>query len=771
MSNRRRYTIAVLIGQNKSAYLNDLICGLQMNAVEENVNLVFVSEAKVPKYCGEILTEEFGALNDYHFHSIHEYLRYIKPDAIILAYGSMTGFRYVRSKEEYYQMFGGIPCIMIEDMPGDEKVPYLISDNYGGMRAIVEHLVEHHGYKKIVFMAGPELNYDSNERLSAYRDVMAENGIEIKDSMIEHGDYSSEVKEQINALIDNNPGLEAIVCANDNMAQCAYIECERRGLYPGDKIAITGYDDSDTCKKLSPALTSVSHSGTIYAYNAIKEAINLCEGKEVKSKKIAANIAVRGSCGCDTIKSFNPGEEVQVDTARKYTVSRLRDITNEVYKNIPYKKKEIQLYYLLQELVDYILFTIFEPDNVQVSTDALSRYLRKVYKYPYISGNTVLENIISLLSELSNGLQKHGESNKLLGVITYIREYMAAATVKIERIKTEQAEKQAWFLSSFTRDLIAADLPYERNVRCLFQRMKDMGISSSYLYFFQDEYIYDQGKGLPDDIYLSGFYNEDAMETVKYGKGKKVREGSFFTDVMPKDRARCYYAYVLFAGNRHYGVMMCENTQEQYDFVLACSLQLGSMFHFMTLQGERNDAQKALRDSMKQLKAQNKVLNFVSKQDELTGLLNRRGMMEEIMAEMSANQGERAVLFFADLDHLKEINDCFGHSAGDSAIDMAAEFLRLNAPKGSVISRIGGDEFVVFTTDIEPDKVKEKIQKSMNYYNNHSGEPYYVEMSIGYSEFVCYDSVDIEEEISKSDKLLYEEKKHRRKSVKKEVKE
>jgi diguanylate cyclase (GGDEF)-like protein len=170
---------------------------------------------------------------------------------------------------------------------------------------------------------------------------------------------------------------------------------------------------------------------------------------------------------------------------------------------------------------------------------------------------------------------------------------------------------------------------------------------------------------------------------------------------------------------------------------------------------------------MKQLKAQNKILDFVSKQDELTGLLNRRGMMEEIMAAMSVHQGERGVLFFADLDHLKEINDCYGHSAGDSAIDMAAEFLRLNMPRGSVIGRIGGDEFVAFTTNQEPDAVRKKVKENVKYYNEHSDEPYYIELSIGYSEFVCYDNVDIEKEISKSDELLYVEKKKRRRSIKK----
>ena len=62
---------------------------------------------------------------------------------------------------------------MLEDTPDDPDIPYLIADNYNGMRQCIEHLVNVHGYRKIAFVAGPANNKDSNERLKAYRDVMA----------------------------------------------------------------------------------------------------------------------------------------------------------------------------------------------------------------------------------------------------------------------------------------------------------------------------------------------------------------------------------------------------------------------------------------------------------------------------------------------------------------------------------------------------------------------------------------------------------------------
>lgn len=56
------------------------------------------------------------------------------------------------------------------------------------------------------------------------------------------------------------------------------------------------------------------------------------------------------------------------------------------------------------------------------------------------------------------------------------------------------------------------------------------------------------------------------------------------------------------------------------------------------------------------------MLNFLSEYDVMTGCLNRRGFMERAMAMNHENQGKQAMIVFADLDHLKEINDTFGHA-------------------------------------------------------------------------------------------------------------
>ncbi|MBB4104364.1 putative bifunctional diguanylate cyclase/phosphodiesterase [Allorhizobium borbori] len=95
--------------------------------------------------------------------------------------------------------------------------------------------------------------------------------------------------------------------------------------------------------------------------------------------------------------------------------------------------------------------------------------------------------------------------------------------------------------------------------------------------------------------------------------------------------------------------------------------------------------------------------------DPLTGLYNRRGheiRLEEAIAR-AAGGPERLALLMLDLDNFKEINDRFGHHAGDGVLRHVARIVRTSLPEGCVVSRLGGDEFAVIipvgegTADIE----------------------------------------------------------------------
>ena len=79
---------------------------------------------------------------------------------------------------------------------------------------------------------------------------------------------------------------------------------------------------------------------------------------------------------------------------------------------------------------------------------------------------------------------------------------------------------------------------------------------------------------------------------------------------------------------------------------------------------------------LEELRSKNEILNFVSERDELTQIKNRRGFMEQAMEMNHVYKNRKAIIMFADMDGLKQINDNYGHAAGDIAICACADILK-----------------------------------------------------------------------------------------------
>ena len=94
-------------------------------------------------------------------------------------------------------------------------------------------------------------------------------------------------------------------------------------------------------------------------------------------------------------------------------------------------------------------------------------------------------------------------------------------------------------------------------------------------------------------------------------------------------------------------------------------------------------------------KRDNDMLNSLSIHDPLTGILNRRAF--DLAAEKWLSRGRGSALIFFDVDYFKQVNDRFGHDAGDKLLVAFSDTLKKNFSEHGIISRFGGDEFVVLT--------------------------------------------------------------------------
>ncbi len=156
----------------------------------------------------------------------------------------------------------------------------------------------------------------------------------------------------------------------------------------------------------------------------------------------------------------------------------------------------------------------------------------------------------------------------------------------------------------------------------------------------------------------------------------------------------------------------------------------------------------------------------VSMTDELTGLLNRRGVMtfggEAI--ETSRRHNISGLVLFGDLDGLKRINDTYGHAAGDRAIKAEAKILRDVFRATDVVGRLGGDEFAIIAPSLTEARflsTRKELELRCEEFNRNSGEKFKLSISIGYTVFETNEKSSIDAYLDKADLELYKEKREK----------
>jgi len=129
-------------------------------------------------------------------------------------------------------------------------------------------------------------------------------------------------------------------------------------------------------------------------------------------------------------------------------------------------------------------------------------------------------------------------------------------------------------------------------------------------------------------------------------------------------------------------------------------------------------------------------LRAMSLQDELTGLLNRRGFftLAEQQLRMAQRIKKALVLFFIDLDRMKWINDTLGHQEGDRALMHTGGILKKTFRESDIIARVGGDEFVVLMLnafDESTETILARLEGNLSAFNEGDQARYRLSLSIG----------------------------------------
>lgn len=174
---------------------------------------------------------------------------------------------------------------------------------------------------------------------------------------------------------------------------------------------------------------------------------------------------------------------------------------------------------------------------------------------------------------------------------------------------------------------------------------------------------------------------------------------------------------------------------------------------------------KIFNDTLK-IHEQNDLLKELSIRDSMTGLFNHKHSYELLESEIvrSKRYQHSLSVLLLDLDHFKQVNDTYGHQAGDEVLKSISKILKDNSRETDIIGRYGGEEFIIIMpeTDLKNGSLfAERLRKTIKEFDFN--QPPHVTISAGMSKYREDDTA--ETIVKRSDLLLYQAKENGRNRI------
>lgn len=327
----KRKTIGVFINRTGFFFENTVYRVVQEQGRKRNMNvLVFAT-------LGHRDSENYYDLLE---RAMFAFAPVEKLDGLIITPDTyqMEGFQ-----EQLYQMlYTRVSCPVVAIRDHNAPCDRVYTDEENAIRPLLKHLLDDHGYKRIHFLAGFEGHPDSEIRLKCYYDEMAKHDLPLPQNAVYYGTMwrSGGDKACDYFFQEGQPLPEAIVCANDYMAQSITEELKKRGYRVPEDICVTGFDNVEDQAAFSIPMTTVEqdYAGIITkAFSLLEKRLGErernAEAAPMHDVGMASKLIVRRSCGCHWDEKWNERQARLLADSQQMQSIRLRE-TSQMYFSI-----------------------------------------------------------------------------------------------------------------------------------------------------------------------------------------------------------------------------------------------------------------------------------------------------------------------------------------------------------------------------------------------------------------------------------------------------
>ncbi len=195
-----------------------------------------------------------------------------------------------------------LPMALLHQSPPEGlQIPNVTFENKRGARELVEHLIVTHGYRRIVFLAGPEHHEDSYWREMGYREALETHGIPFDPALVARGEFDPEAaRGAVARLLAEGIPFDALFAADDESASGAMMALRTAGRRIPEDVAVVGFDDTLLAAHLTPPLTTVHAPIEDAGRQAVVQLLRRIKGEPAEAVTLLpAEVVIRQSCGCN----------------------------------------------------------------------------------------------------------------------------------------------------------------------------------------------------------------------------------------------------------------------------------------------------------------------------------------------------------------------------------------------------------------------------------------------------------------------------------------
>jgi DNA-binding LacI/PurR family transcriptional regulator len=275
LASKRTNTIGLLLPEISGAFFSTMLKGIEEAARLAGYDLLIHS------------TQQVGAT--------HRRLGEHNTDGLLVFTNSLTPDELRRLHDMQF------PVVLLHQTPpGSLNIPVIAIENKEGAARLVQHLIQVHGRRRIVYLHGPEGHEDSDWRERGYREALESNGIDFNPELIASGGFDDEEAfEAIQQLLSEGQDFDAVFAGDDDAAigVMRALRAARR-LVPGD-VAVVGFDDVPSARHFSPPLTTVRAPIEQVGREAVRQLVRLLDNEQAEALTLMhTELVLRESCGC-----------------------------------------------------------------------------------------------------------------------------------------------------------------------------------------------------------------------------------------------------------------------------------------------------------------------------------------------------------------------------------------------------------------------------------------------------------------------------------------